>query len=194
MASIEKGAYHIANNQIEYNPQLKNNFTLVVLGLENLARVGSNPDDLQEGDIITNPQEEIILSLKSCDTPKVTQEPVNISRGNSVIKFAGKPTFDDINMVVYDYMGSNAKDTLLAWQNLSYNTRYDYIGSKGVYKKNCVLYEYTPDGTEVRHWNIRGAWLKSVTPDGFDYEAGDAVTISATMSIDWAELSLPDGE
>ena len=43
--SLQKGAYHIANNTVEYNPQRKSNFTLVVTGLDNLPRVGSAEDD-----------------------------------------------------------------------------------------------------------------------------------------------------
>ncbi len=194
MPSIDKGAYHIANNQREYNPQRKNNFTLVIHDLEGLVRVGAEPNSTNAADIIANAQEEIILSLKSSQTPGFSQDKIVIPRGNSEIKFAGKPKFKDIEIVVYDYIGSNAKDTLLAWQQLNYNSKYDYIGSAASYKKNCTLYEYAPDGREVRHWDIRGAWATEVNPDNFDYEDGGVATISATLSMDWAELSLPDGE
>lgn len=195
MESRQSGAYHIASNQREYNPQRKNNFTLLVHGLNGLRRVGTNPDEASnEINTINNAQEEIILGLKSCETPNFNTDTIVVNRGNSQIKFAGKPTFADINMVAYDFIGSNVKDTLLAWQNQVYNTSYDFIGSKGSYKKDCVLYEYDPKGNEVRHWDIRGAFPTSVNPDNFDYEDGGQATISVTLSIDWAELKLPDGE
>lgn len=67
--SLQKGAYHIANNTVEYNPQRKSNFTLVVTGLDNLPRVGSAEDDTENR--ISDAQNQIIIALKSCDVPKV---------------------------------------------------------------------------------------------------------------------------
>ena len=62
--SFEKGAYHIANNQVEYNPQRKNNFTLVVQGLTNLKRVGAAEGTTDPKEIIADGQKELILGLK----------------------------------------------------------------------------------------------------------------------------------
>ena len=187
------GAYHIANSGIEYNPQRKNNFTLVVNGLDNLPRMGTVDASQGTPQYIVSGQEQISIGLKSCDTPQITQNPIEIDRMNSKIKFAGKPSFNTLNMTAYDYMGSDVKDTLLAWQNLSYNTRYDYVGNAWSYKKDCQLLQLTPDGDIVRYWDIKGAWLQSVTPGGFDYSSGDeAQTVDAVLVYDFAELKLPD--
>ena len=153
--SLQKGAYHIANNTVEYNPQRKSNFTLVVTGLDNLPRVGSAEDDTENR--ISDAQNQIIIALKSCDVPKVAIGKSEIKRGNSTIKFAGKPTFDDISFSAYDYIGSDVKDTLLGWQNLAYNSRYDYIGNASSYKKACQLIEYTPDAKMVGYWDMTGS-------------------------------------
>lgn len=194
--SITRGAYHISNNTVEYNPQRKNNFTLIVQGLDNLPRVGSvdsSMGDLGVNDIITNGQEQIVLALRTCDVPQVTQNPITVNRGNSTIKFAGKPSFNDINIEAYDFIGSDVKDTLLAWQNLSYNTKYDYVGNAWSYKKDCQLLQLDPVGNLVRYWEIKGAWIQSVTPGNFSVDDGDtAQTVSATLSYDWAEMHLPD--
>lgn len=194
--SITKGAYHISNNTVEYNPQRKNNFTLIIQGLNNLPRVGSvdsSLGDLGEIDIIRDGQEQIVLALRTCDVPQYTQQPININRGNSTIKFPGKPSFNDINIEAYDYIGSNVKDTLLAWQNLGWNSKYDYIGNARSYKKDCQLLQLTPTGDIVRYWNIKGAWIQNVQPGNFSVDDGDAAqTVSATIVYDWAELALPD--
>lgn len=190
--SFSRGAYHIANNKVEYNPQRKDNFTLVIMDIDDLLRVGSRDASTDAKDIITGGQEQIMLALKSCSTPKVSQGEITVNRGNSVIKFAGKPTFEDMTISAYDYIGSNVKDVLLAWQQLSYNSKYDYIGNAGNYKKNCQLLQLTPDGELVRYWDIKGAWLKGVTPGDFDYTQDDIQTVDATIAIDWAEMRLPD--
>lgn len=194
--SITRGAYHISNNTVEYNPQRKNNFTLIVQGLENLPRVGSvdsSMGDLGANDLITNGQEQIVLALRTSDVPEITQNPIEINRGNSTIKFAGKPSFNTLTIEAYDYIGSDVKDTLLAWQNLSYNTKYDYVGNAWSYKKDCQLLQLTPLGDLVRYWDIKGAWLQSVTPGNFSVDSGDeAQTVSAVLVYDWAEMHLPD--
>lgn len=190
--SFSKGAYHIANNKVEYNPQRKNNFELIVHGLDNLLRMGSRDGSTDEADILRDGQESIKIALKSCTVPEITQGDLTVSRGNSTIKYAGKPSFSDISIVAYDYIGSNTKDVLFAWQALSYNGKYDYIGDAGNYKKSCQLLQLTPDGEIVRYWDIKGAWLKGVKADDFDYSGDDIQTVSATISIDWAELRMPD--
>ena len=194
--SITKGAYHISNNTVEYNPQRKNNFTLIIQGLDNLPRVGSvdsSLGDLGEADIIRDGQEQIVLALRTCDVPQFTQSPINVNRGNSTIKFPGKPSFNDINIEAYDYIGSNVKDTLLAWQNLCWNSKYDYVGNAWGYKLDCQLFQLTPTGDIVRYWDIKGAWLSSVQPGNFSVDSGDeAQTVSATLEYDWAEMRLPD--
>ena len=80
----------------------------------------------------------------------------------------------------------------MAWQQLSYNSKYDYVGTKNSYKKSCTLWEYTPAGDPVRYWEIKGAWLSHVTPDDFDVASDDVATVSAEVVYDWAEMHLPD--
>ena len=201
-SSRSLGAYHISNNTVEYNPQRKSNFTLIISGLPtaleqkygkgNIPRVGSNEADTTN--VISNWQNEIIIALKECDVPGFSQSKIEIKRGNSTIKFPGKPEFKDINLSAYDFMGSNTKDALLAWQQLSYNSQGDFIGEKSTYKLDCTLYEYTPAGKEVRHWDIKGAWLSEVNIDSFSSEDDGVVTISATMVYDWSEIALRDVE
>lgn len=191
--SITYGAYHISNNRVEYTPQKKCNFLLVVNDVDDLPRVGADLlNTLTSADIIADGQQQLILGIRTCDVPYFTQNPINISRGNSTIKFAGKPTFNDINIEFYDYIGSNVKDTLLAWQNLSYNTKFDYAGLARSYKKDCQLLQLTSTADIVRYWDIKGAWLSSVQPQNFDMTSDAEQTVSATLSYDWAEMHLPD--
>lgn len=187
-------AFHIAQNKVEYNPQRKDNFMLIVDFGDDMLRVGAREGSTDAQDIIKalDAQNQLILTLKSCSTPKVNQSTININRGNSVIKFAGKPTFSDMTFEAYDYIGSFVKDALLAWQNQSYNTTYDYIGNAKTYKKHAQLLQLTPNGTLVRYWDIEGMWLTEVTPGDYDFSQDSEQSVSCTASIDWAEMHLPD--
>lgn len=188
------GAYNIANNTVEYNPQRVNNFNLVVEDIDGVLRTGSIAESTDDADVLKNAQQEIMIGLKSCDVPSASQGKIVIQKGNSQIKFPGKPEFSDIQLTAYDFIGSNVKDTFYAWQNLCYNRRYDAIGNKSAYKKNCVLYEYEPgrEGRVVRYWEIKGAWPTTVTVTGKDATSDAAAEVSVTLSIDWAEMHTPD--
>ena len=187
-------AFHIAQNKVELNPQRKSNFALQIDFDDDLLRVGVNEDTTDEADIIASDyaQNQILLTLKSCSVPTVSLGQITINRGNSNIKFAGKPTFDSISFEAYDYIGSNIKDTLLAWQNQAYNSKYDYIGNAKSYKKHCQLMQLTPNGTLVRYWDIDGAWPMQVEPGDYDATSDGEQTVSCTLSIDWAEMHTPD--
>lgn len=188
-------AYHISQNKVEYNPQRKANFTLIIdFGEDPLLRVGSDLGSTEDEDLIRPEvaQNQVILALKSCDTPNVNLGDVQISRGNSVIKYAGKPTFDDMSFVAYDYIGGEVKDVLLAWQNQAYNSKYDFIGNAKSYKKHAQLLQLTPNGTMVKYWDIEGCWPKTVEPGDYDYTADEAQEVNCTLSIDWAEMHPAD--
>ena len=67
------GAYNIANNTIEYNPQRLNNFNLVVEDIDGILRPGADINNPQEADRLNNAQETIMIALRSCDPPTSTQ-------------------------------------------------------------------------------------------------------------------------
>lgn len=190
--NINYSAYNIANNTIEYNPQRVNVFNLVVEDIDGILRTGSIEGSTNPADILSNAQQEIMIGLKTCQVPQVTQTKIDIHKGNSVIKFPGKPEFGDIRLTAYDYMGSNVKDVFYAWQNLCYNRRYDYIGNKSSYKKNCTLYECAPNGQVIRYWEIKGAWPTSVSVSDFDTTSDNEAEVDVTLSIDWADMHTPD--
>ena len=66
-------------------------------------------------------------------------------RGNSVIKYAGNPTFPEGSLQVQDFVGLKVKSILMAWQALAYDVVNDKGGRAADYKKKGTLIEYTHD-------------------------------------------------
>ena len=67
--SLQKGAYHIANNKVEYNPQRKSNFTLIVNGLDDIKKIVADDvyyeDDLKYLSSITElTKDEFLMATK----------------------------------------------------------------------------------------------------------------------------------
>ena len=181
------GSYHLASNPSVYQPALSNNFEFIVTDIDNLRRA-------YEGTLIPNAQEVLRFSVDTVSVPHFTQEPITIRRGNSVIKFAGVPTFESGRLVVNDYIGADTKSVLMAWQSLSYDVKNEKVGSAVNYKKDCYLIEYTPDYRQIRQWILYGCWVSGIEEGDFNQSSGDKRTLTATIQYDKAMMLLPDEE
>ena len=186
------GTYHLAENPGVYEPQRSNNFEFIVTGLNNILRAGANGTE----QFATIPEAEDILriSVIGAPVPHFSQEPILIRRGNSVMKFAGAPTFKNGQLTINDFInqlpgGASTKDVLMAWQNLSYDVKTEKVGNLyySDYKKDCTLIEYTPDYRKVRQWILHGCWISDISEDNYSNENTSKRTITANIEYDWGE-------
>lgn len=190
MDATQVGSYHLANNPELYEIQRSNNFEFIVTGIDNITRVGAEPGDASP--TIENAGQTLRFSVVSSSIPMFTQEVLSIRRGNSVMKFAGVPSFSEGSLVINDYIGADSKSVLMAWQNLSYDVKTEKVGNMKDYKKSCYLCEYTPDYKLVRTWRLLGCWVSGLSESEFNMEDGSKKTITATISFDKAFMELPE--
>lgn len=180
------GAYHLAQNPEIYEVQRSNNFEFIV-NMGDLLKVYADESDGESAYITGDKAQEIIrFSVVSASLPMFSQQPIEIRRGNSVMKAAGIPTFTDGSLVVNDYIGADTKSVLMSWQQLSYNVKTQKVGNMADYKKTCYLQEYTPDYKLVRTWKLLGCWVSSIQEGEFNMEDGSKKTISANITYDYA--------
>lgn len=187
------GTYHIAADLRNYEQARSNFFTFIVNDLDNITRASYDPEvgDPTDLDIIPNAQEVLKLSVDASSVPHYTLGTGQIRRGNSVIKYATVPSWDDGQLVVRDYVGIDTKSVLMAWQALAYNVNNDKGGRMADYKKTCTLIEYTQDFVEVRRWIIYGCFITALQEDQFDVTADGERKITCTVPYDRAEMVLP---
>lgn len=190
MEATQIGSYHLADNPELYEVQRENNFEFIVTGIDNILRVGAEEAD--DNAYIKNASQTLRYSVVQASIPMFSQEPITISRGNSVMKAAGKPSFTDGSLVVNDFIGADTKSSLMAWQNLSYNVKTERVGNMADYKKTCYLCEYTPDYKLVRTWKMVGCWVSGLSEEAFNMEGSGKKTITATITFDKAFMELPD--
>lgn len=112
MDATQIGSYHLADNPELYESQRDNNFEFIVTGIDNILRVGAEPGDTSPN--IENASQTLRFSVVSSSVPMFSQEVLSIRRGNSIMKFAGAPTFSDGTLVVNDYIGADTKSALMA--------------------------------------------------------------------------------
>lgn len=188
------GTFHLADNPALYEPARTNNFEFVVTDIDGIQRAGIKDGALvTDNDYINNAQEVLRVSVLSSTVPHFTSSVIDVKRGNSTMHFAGTPTFNDHTLVLNDYMGARTKSALLAWQALCYDVRTDRVPVATVYKKNCWLYEYSPDyKTIIRKWRMIGCWITGLDEPEFSNETNDKKTVTAKIIYDRAIPMLPD--
>ncbi len=68
----------------------------------------------------------------------------------------------------------------------------DYIANVGLvddeYKKNLDIVQQDRDGTELRRWNITGAWPTKFTAGAWDNDADENVIEKIELAIDGFDL------
>ena len=143
--------YHLSTGtERVWQPAKGNFFEFIVENLGTLLKPGVEEDLAEDTDYVTNGQEVIRLTVHETAVPHFEISPLSIRRGNSVVKYAGVPTFSDGSLVCTDMIGAQSKAVLEAWQNLAYNVLTDKGGRAVDYKRDCTLIEYTSDHVRVR--------------------------------------------
>lgn len=178
-------------NPAIYEPQRTNHFEFQVTGLSNLPKyVGYDYLNDSNGASVSNAEEDIRIAVDKAFIPTFQQSVLSVQRGNSTIKYAGKPSFNSGQIVLNDYIGQNTAETLMSWQNLSYDVETEKMGLASDYKKECFLTEYTPDYQPVRRWILKGCWISNLTYSGLSYSGGDSIMqITATIEYDKAVIN-----
>lgn len=180
------GTYHLAANTNLYEIQRTNNFEFIVTNIDGITKAGMLGGETNG--TIANAQEVLRLSVLSSSVPHFDQNPIEVKRGNSSMKFAGVPTFQSGQIKVVDYIGAETKEALMAWQNLSYNVLTEKVGLASDYKKDCYLVEYTPDYQKVRQWKMHGCWISGISEDEFNHETNEKKACTVKIEYDRAEL------
>lgn len=176
------GAYHFSANKQTYEIQRGNNFEFIPdASLNNIIAYGSDTKTFP------NAQELIRLSVSGMSVPHFTQNPIEIRRGNTSVKYAGVISWDSGSLECYDFIGAETKDILMAWQARSGNPLYQTVGQQADYKCGATLIEYTPDYSEiVRTWKLDGCWVSGISEDNFSFDSNGARKIRVTLQYDRA--------
>lgn len=139
--------------------------------------------------------EALAFVAKTCNTPKLTFADTTINRMNETYKFAGNPTWNDLNCTFYDFIRNSeiasgelsAGDILYNWACMIYNPLTGQMGYKTQYATSGTLAQVDPAGNIIRAWNLFGIYPSDVDWGGsLDYGSGEACEISAIFKYDLA--------
>lgn len=156
-------ADHIAAQNGAFEPQRRNNFTLRI-------EVGEN--------------RIIQRSLDAFPLPKEANEVISVNYGNEARKVAGRVTFDDLELVLKDFVDTPTAEAMIAWRRLVYNPDTGAIGNAADYKKEGEVVMFAPDGSRERSWRLMGIWPSRLDPGSGDMNAAEANKITTTLTVD----------
>lgn len=177
---IALGAHHMVGKDI-YEPQRTNNFEIQFPALAEQV-TQSATGGMQFSDV----GNKITLSVKSVGDLSQSIDAITVGYGNNAIKFAGKPTLNNISIGINDFIGMDTERILEAWSSLVYNKYTQEVGRASIYKTDAYLLEYAPDGTNVKVWKLEGCWPGTITYGGFSQDGGSTREITMDLHVDFA--------
>lgn len=137
--------------------------------------------------------EALAFVAKTCNAPALTFGDTTVNRMNEQYKFAGKPTWNDINCTFYDFIRNSssnelgAGDILYNWASMVYNPLTGQMGYKTQYATSATLAQLDPAGNIIRAWNMFGIYPSNITwGEGLDYGSTDICEVSAVFKYDLA--------
>jgi len=137
----------------------------------------------------TTQEDSLAFACKSAGVPNITFNTLEQYRLNERFRFAGRPSFNEIPLVFYDYIngGSSAGEILYNWASTMYNPITGQMTYKRQYATSATLAQLDPLGNVFRLWNIFYAWPSTVTYGETLSSDSDAPTeVTATIIYDYA--------
>ena len=179
----DQGAYHFSANKEIYEIQRGNNFEVTIDDKFIRKLTGVNTPSMS----FPNGQDYIRISVASFSVPHFSQNPIEVRRGNTSVKYAGVMSFGSGSLQCYDFIGTQVKDILMAWQAKSGDPLKQTVGLQAEYKCDCTLLEYPPDYDHIiRTWRLEGCWISEISEPEYSVDSNDSRRISVTIQYDRA--------
>ena len=150
----------------EFELQRQNNGLMEIVGLD------GNEDNL------------FTLSLQSFPIPKTSSGIIEVDWMNEKRKFPGKPVYDDLSVVLRDYVDRNLAGMLLRWRRLAHDWQTGAIGRAAQLKKRARVTLYSPTGDLPREYELQGVWPSSFDGGEIDMSAEDGVNVTVVLTYD----------
>lgn len=162
---INYNADHIASDKGGYEPQRGNHFMLSLPGVDGA--------------------ELIYLAIESITIPVGKSNVVVVRWGNEARKVAGNTDYEDVQMVVTDYVDTAVRDALLKWRRRVFDPTTGKVGLAKDYKVRASIVLTAPDGTSYqRTAKCIGLWPNADPTTELTMENSDKVRMTVPLTVD----------
>jgi len=107
---------------------------------------------------------------------------------NSRRYIAGRWTFGEWKLELWDPIAPSAAQKIQDWIRLAFEVQTGRAGYADIYKKDFEVKLLDPPGGVAEKWQVKGAWIKTVDYGALAYNTEDLVKISLSFRYDQAIL------
>ena len=122
--------------------------------------------------------------MKSAARPTISTEQVTLPFINHTRYLAGRTTFGDMSVTLYDPIAPSGAQQVMEWIRTHFESVSGRSGYADFYKRDCQIKMLDPIGTVVELWDVKGAFLTNASYGDLNYDSNDASEISLTMRFD----------
>ena len=122
--------------------------------------------------------------MKTASRPTYQTQETTLGFINSTRYLAGKTTFGDIQVTIYDPIAPSGSQQVMEWIRTHFESVSGRAGYADFYKRDCQLKMLDPVGTVVELWDIKGAFLTNVSYNDLSYDDDAPQEISMTLRFD----------
>jgi len=137
------------------------------------------------------PATELTKQVMNVERPKPKFDEIKLDVYNSVVKLAGKHSFDDIKLVVRDDMTNIVTNKVGQQMQKQFDFYEQASAASGLDYKFTTVIEILDGGNGayqpivLESFEVQGCWIKAVTYSGGDYSKGtEPMTIEMTICYD----------
>ena len=122
--------------------------------------------------------------MKTAARPTISTEQVTLPFINHTRYLAGRTTFGDMSVTLYDPIAPSGAQQVMEWIRTHFESVSGRSGYADFYKRDCQIKMLDPIGTVVELWDVKGAFLTNASYGDLSYDSNDASEISLTMRFD----------
>jgi hypothetical protein len=127
-------------------------------------------------------------TAKTFARPTRTFEEIAIDYINTKRWLAGKHTWNDVVLELYNPITPSAVAKVHEWVKRNFNEINGVAGYFENYCETIRLKMLDPAGNVAEEWEIGGAWPREVNYNDLDYASSDAATVTMTIRYNSAKL------
>ncbi len=139
---------------------------------------------------VSNPKTELTKQIVSFARPTVTFDPIEVPVYNSKIYYAGRPTWEAVQVVLRDDAGGNVSRLVGEQLQKQFDFMEQASASSGIDYKFVTRLEMldgangTVEPTVLETWELYGCFLTNVNYNEADYSSNDPMTITMSLRYD----------
>ncbi len=139
---------------------------------------------------VSNPKTELTKQIASFARPTVGFDPIEVPVYNSKVYYAGRPTWEAVQVVLRDDAAGNVSRLVGEQLQKQFDFMEQASASSGIDYKFITRLEMLDGGngtiepTVLETWEMYGCFLTNVNYNDVDYSSNDPVTVTMQIRYD----------